>query len=108
MGQLTVWKGTNALEQRLRYELDRGLDWAVAVAQIAAVVVPQIGRLAWLFGNMLMTALALTKEEIEAAMAAGALSPHKLAAHFYHREAYKHELLDLLEQFNHIVHRLIE
>lgn len=107
MGQLIRWNSTNALEQRLKYELARGIDRAIAIAELVAFMVPKLVRLSWLFGNMLVTSLALSQEDIAAARA-GTLSPHKLAAYFHRRAACKHELLDLLERFDASVHRLIE
>lgn len=107
MEQLTRWNGARPLAQRFRYEFDRGIDRALAIAELAAFMVPKLGHLFWLFGNMVVTSLGLSQEDIAAARA-GTLSPHKLAAHFHRRAACKHELLDLLERFNETVHRLIE
>lgn len=108
MGQITRWEAKNAIERRIQHELERSIDFVVALAKYTTFAVPKIGQLVWLLGNMVVTTLVLTKEEMAAVRGAGKLTTHKLAAHLHRREACKHELLDLLDTFNHTVHHLIE
>ena len=108
MGNLTLWQGTNALQRHIRQEVEERQDRLNQVRDVTTLAIREGARLQQTVAHVVVATLSIAQQEIDAARQAGQITHHKDQALYHYQEAYNHELLSIVGDANHQVHRLLD
>lgn len=108
MGNLTLWQGTHALQQRIRQEMEERQHRINQIRDVTTLAIREGARLQQTVAHVVVATLSIAQQEIDAARQAGQMTPHKDQALYHYREAYKHELLSIVGDAHQQVHRLLD
>lgn len=108
MGQITRLNTANPLTQRIWQEVEQRRDRLNQIRDVTTLAIREGVRLQQTVGNMVVTTLAIAQSEIDAARRDGKMTPHKEQALYHYREAYKHELLSIVEDAHTKVYRVLD
>lgn len=105
MAPLIRWNPPNALERRLRQEVEQRSQRINQSSNRATVAIQEGVHLHQMVASVIVTTLSLAQQEIETARRTGGLSTYQEQAIQAYREAYKAEVLASLEKAHTSVYR---
>jgi hypothetical protein len=104
---LSRWLGTTDIERRLEHEVSNRLTNLERVRHEATLSIREMGGLRRWVSRLAINELAQVQQELEAAQAAGRMTPNKKRAVYHRTQAYLYELLSLTEDVDDTVKRLL-
>jgi hypothetical protein len=96
------------MEQRIKLAVAKHQDKIDQIRDLTMLAIREDVRLEQTVAHVALATLSHVQHEIDAARYAGRLTPHKEQALYHYREAYKHELLDVVDRAHQKVYRLLE
>jgi len=108
MGQLIRLNTAHALTHRLRQEVAQRQHRLDQIQKVTTLAIRESAQLQQTVAHVVVATLSLAHQEINAARQAGRVTPHQEQALYHYREAYKHELLNIVSTAHHKVYRLVD